>query len=75
MRMDTLASAAILFCVVTVHQQAQQGSDSTQAHVLQETAAQNTQNMAVNNLQETAVHMIPQMTMQRLQGEGDCEPS
>ena len=30
--MGTLASAVTLFCVVTVHQQAQQGSGNMQAH-------------------------------------------
>ena len=35
--MDTLASVAILFCVVTVHQQVHQSSDSMQAHILQMT--------------------------------------
>ena len=51
MRMDTLASVAILFCVVTVHQQAQQ-MEETQVQILQQ-------------MEEAQVHILQPMTAQR----------
>ena len=66
--MDIHVSVAILFCVVTVHPQAQQGISRIQEYVQdmkqdRYMAVQILQQMAVHNIQPTAV-IIHQMTTQ-----------